>query len=447
MIIPNKRRGAKSAETTQRPAGNHAKPEGSPPVSADSASPRSSVPEKSVIVWLKNVEAIGAVLGLKFYAPRQKKRLQQLEDLRAVTACHDFPPKDKAKGYWPRQAVVTWLQTNVKLAGNKRSFALVECDGGRGTCDKGSTGLASSPDTRHTPLPAGDLPPQANAPSGGEDDLFGETSAAEKYKARLRFNLDIYLNPHLHPTASGGVMKLRGDEIKELKAAGMLPAVAAENEDEYLVGPNITGGFRGMAGYILNNFKLLVSHTSIQNWVIGNTLPDGCRENFPAPEARGSNRWKKALVDPWIIKYLRPGSQQPGLTGTTVLDDRSRKEKADADVAEMEADLMRRQLSTKYLETVTVEGFIEGFGTWIGQQQDKFIEGTHGVRRIVRTVLETILQGSVTPEQLAIIDTQLLASLAAGNDEMKVAAGHQAGDLLSQLKKEREETVRAAQAT
>ena len=202
MIIPNKRRGAKSAETTQRPSGNHAKPEGSPPVSADSASPRSSVPEKSVIVWLKNVEAIGAVLGLKFYAPRQKKRLQQLEDLRAVTACHDFPPKDKAKGYWPRQAVVEWLAGNVTLKPNKRGFDLIA-----GAHAARATGGI------------GELPAQNDGQSG-TDDLFGETSAAEKYKARLRFNLDIYLNPHLHPTASGGVMKLRGDEIKELKAAG-----------------------------------------------------------------------------------------------------------------------------------------------------------------------------------------------------------------------------------
>ena len=264
--------------------------------------------------------AVARALGILLFT-QDGKRKAQIDGIREkILAAKDFPPK--VRGMHDRAAVIAWGASRLKLIkkdGKVRFFEVMP------------------------KVEIGDLPEQKKPVDG---NLFGEMTPEEIEQAnrqRLQKNLMIHLGkiPAFQP--------LRQFEVAELVANKLIPKTAMEDN---VSGEDITGGFRGVANYINNNFSgVIISHTSIHNWCRGMTLSDGCRENFPSPSASGSNRWKKDEVDAWVLKYLKPSGVQPGLPGAPRVDDISRQQKADADIAEMKADQLRKETSGLYTLT------------------------------------------------------------------------------------------------
>jgi hypothetical protein len=348
-----------------------------------------------------------------------------------------------------------------KIAGKSAAAGKMIKDGGLkmvGKAEKPSSIL-------HPPSSSGDLPAQ---PDGGKfdfDDLFGQMSPEEiavANRQRLQKNLMIHIGkiPSFTP--------LRQFEVAELIANNLIPKIQGFDETnlDSATSINVTGGVRGVAGYINNNFSgVKVSHMSIHNWIKGVTLPPGCRENFPCAEAGGSNRWKRDEVDSWVNRYLKPSATQGN--SLVQMDDISRQQKADADVAEMKAEQMRRSVSNQWIQTAIADGVIHGFGVWIGTNMDSHHEDRHGMRRLVLKVVRELLEQALgkriedgglkidgnaadpssfdLSQFLTILDSKLTGELRAANEAMKTAIGHQAGDLLAQLVKDREEQIKQMQ--
>ena len=179
----------------------------------------------------------------------------------------------------------------------------------------------------------------------------------EANKARLQRNLKKHLG--LIP----GI--LRQYQVSELIAVGLIPKIQGfdDGSDKAhagspFTGPNVSGGVRGIAGYIFQNFAIRISHQSVHNWMQGTGLPPGCTENFPGPEGNGSNRWKRLEIDTWVIRYLKPNHAN----GIVHADNKSRSEKANADILEMERDALHQKTSGLYTLTeihVRTTGAIE----------------------------------------------------------------------------------------
>lgn len=355
-----------------------------------------------------DAEAVGQAWGLRFYEQRPR-RLKQLEAIRAVLERPDFPLK--VKGFYDREAVVAWGVKNIELHKNLREFILVVSKDGQSGTDQ--------------PAP----------PTG---DLFltlGPEEVAAANRQRLQRNLMIHLGKIPTP------VPLRKFEIDELIAGGLIPKIQGA-----ALGPvseNIEGGYRGVANWIRNNYQGRLSrvptHTDIQNWNKGEYLPAGCRENFPSSDAN-NGRYKSAEVSDWVEKHLF--KTQTGQELELPMDYRQLQEKLDYERAQAEYDLWKQGNSHKFMETAIVGAFIEGYGTWLGLQQDRFIEDAQGVRAIVAEAVKSTL--AATPEQLAILDAQLRPALAQANDAMKLAASRHGAELFKQLVADRREAIQKA---
>jgi hypothetical protein len=170
-------------------------------------------------------------------------------------------------------------------------------------------------------------------------------SPVEMRKGRLDLLEGMYLRPWEYET------KIAKFEIDELRAER--PHIFAKDVTGFSA-INITGGVRGVANFVRQNYPgLNPSHMDIQDWIRGerlDCLPVPCKDFFPAGEASGSGRFKTVEVRAWVEKYLLPKAGQPG-TASPLLDDRRRKEKADADLAEMAAELERKRTSGLYVLT------------------------------------------------------------------------------------------------
>lgn len=369
---------------------------------------------------IKDVEGIARVLGLELLAQRQR-RLKQLAALRELTQRADFPPR--VKGLWPRAAVIEFARKFVTVSKSKREFTVRAEDGGWRMED----GAKPSRRLESRPRSADELPAQ-NSPAEGE--LFG---AAEN---GLEASLDLWEEKLKQP------IKWAGDPIQLWQIKQL------EKHRPWLFntvvdagGENISGGQRGVAQWIRNNFNGVVcNHSDIARWMKGEYLPHGCTENFPAYEAAG--RYKAAAVRAWVEKYLVKHTNGQELPLDT--DYRRLQEKLDYERALDETNLWRQSTSHKFMETALVLGFIEGFGTWIGLQQDRLIEEANGVRRLVAEAVGAVFGAS--PEQLAQLDARLSPALAAANDAMKTATAQHGDELVKQLVQERKESLARALA-
>lgn len=301
--------------------------------------------KKPEATWLRDIEAIAAAMGLRLYDQRPK-RLAQLAALRALTEAARFPAKDKAKGYWPREAVGAWLAERVEVAKGKREFTVKSEIRSQESGAKKAK-LTDSEAQRKAVSQEPELPAQPNAPGELNLELMPEDIAAQK-KRRLDYLQDIYLNPGQRLSPSGGsFLRLSAREEDELlRERPWLKApesqeIQAENGNE-----NIGSSLQSVANWIRNNFPGTVCNkVDISRWLHGEYLPAGCRENFPPPDE--GNRYKASLTRAWVERYLvKPAT---GQNLPMVVDDRARKEKADADVAEMEAEELRRSLDKKWI--------------------------------------------------------------------------------------------------
>lgn len=369
-------------------------------------------------------------IGLKLYDQKRRKLLaEQLAAVKLI--CQNgknFPVTVKGKG-WLRAEVVAWAKVNLKLSKDKRTFALQE--------------IAARKDAK---AQSQDLPPQA-APAG--DDLFLNLTAeeiAEKNKRRLDYLQDIHLNPGARFSPTGGILKLTTTEVKELRAARPWLFVLADDEKSKSGNDSeiIYGGLEGVAAAINTAFSGANCHRAyVSDWIKGKRAPCGRPGVPPMPGSpEGNGRFPRQPIMDWYRKYVlvETSPQELGMKGG--LDARSRKDLADAEMAELELDGLKKSVSEKHMETVTVLGFIGGFAHWLGLQQDKFIEDRPGVRKIVAECVTKIFQPTV--EQLAALDVQLTAQLAAANSAMKTATAHRVTELVNDLTEQRKQEIQAA---
>lgn len=293
--------------------------------------------KKPEATWLRDIEAIAAAMGLRLYDQRPK-RLAQVSAIRALTETAGFPAKDKAKGYWPRAAVGAWLAERVEVAKGKREFALKS---GTRSQEPGAkkAKLTDSDAQRQAVGQQPPLPVQANP--AAEGDLFLDESPAQKMERRLDLLEDKYFFPEKYPESK--IAKFEIDELKRERPHLWQREVAAGGDGG---NENIGSSLQSVANWIRNNFPGTVCNkVDISRWLHGEYLPAGCRENFPPPDE--GNRYKASLTRAWVEKYLvKPAT---GQNLPMVVDDRARKEKADADVAEMEAEELRRSLDKKWI--------------------------------------------------------------------------------------------------
>lgn len=296
--------------------------------------------DKPASTWVKDAEGIAKAWGLKLYEQR-KMMVKQLDAVRAAIKVDGFPVKVKGKGY-DRAAVMAFAMERVEVHQSQRKFVVVEK-----AARSGVWGLGSGAErTAQRAIPtSGELPPQDEPPSGELFENTGFEATLDLWQDKLNFPIKWQEAP-LQNWQMKHLQKHRPHLFEKDDAGAVISSAESEN---------IEGGYRGVAGWIRNNYQgrlsRLPNHTDIVNWSRGEYLPAGCRENFPASEANNS-RYKTAHVVAWVEKYIikaETGQALP-LTG---LDDRQRKEKADADMAEMAADAERKRTSGLYVLTAT----------------------------------------------------------------------------------------------
>lgn len=190
-------------------------------------------------------------------------------------------------------------------------------------------------------------PKQKNIPVSDnpakDDGLFLKQSGAEMRKGRLDHLQSMYLDPEKHDR------KIAMFEIRELREER--PLLFAKETAKSSASSYVPGTLRTVAVWIANCVPgCNPNHNDIGLWKKGRNLPSGCKESFPAKNT--TNTHSRAEVVAWCEKYLVKAASS---TGSGTLDDRQRREKAEADMAEMEAESQRKKLSGLYVLTETAE--------------------------------------------------------------------------------------------
>ena len=358
-------------------------------------------------------------IGLRLYDQKRRKLLaDQLAAVKILTEAPVFPAKVKGKG-WPRAEVLAWVSANLKLAKDKRAFDIVPA--------------ASRKDAKTQ----SELPPAVK--TAGDGDLFITLTPEQKHERRLDLLEDKFFFPEKHLESK--IAKFEIDELRQYRPhlfakSGESPAGGAESSLIY-------GGLEGVATAINKEFAGANCHRAyVSDWIKGKRAPCDRAGVPPMPGSpEGNGRYDRAAIFKWYRQYVLVETTEQGLPMRGGMDARSRKEMADAEMAELELDGLKKSVSEKYMETVTVLGFVGGFAHWLGLQQDKFIEDRAGVRKLVAECVTAMFKPSV--EQLAALDVQLAAQLAAANSAMKTATAHRVTELVNDLTEKRKEEVQA----
>jgi hypothetical protein len=357
---------------------------------------------------VRDADGIGKAWGVEFYAQR-KQRMTQLEAIRKAMAESDFPAKIKGKG-WMRADVVAWAMGRVELDDKSRSFKMVEqakvADAARPTLDVG----------RETK----DMPPSDKPAEGELFENSGFEATLDLWQDKLNFPIKWQEAP-----LQNWQMKLLQKHRSQLFERDDGVQISAADS------VNIEGGYRGVAGWIRNNYQgklaKIPNHTDIVNWSRGQYLPHGCRENFPASEASNS-RYKTDSVVAWVEKYIvsHESGQVLPITG---LDDRQRKEKADADMAEMAADAERKRTSGLYVLTATAQRTGAAIGIALRTLTREAME-----RELVKRVGQKMEDGrwKMDGEMLAAFKEMLLAECVTVFTEWQRRAQTRMDELVEQ---------------
>ena len=200
------------------------------------------------------------------------QRARQLAPVKDAMLRPDFPHKQK-NGWWLRDEIVAWGMSHIQLSKDRRNFKIVDSP-------KSGPGIPQSPAAENF-----------QHEFGFEEKLV---RFAPDYQKRLLGLYDKWLYPN-----SQLAKALTAAEKTELERSGLIATASPE-----AAGDAITGGMRGVANHIRNNFPGVVcTHTDIHHWSHGEYLPMGCTENFPGANERGA--YLKSKVHPWVERYLK----------------------------------------------------------------------------------------------------------------------------------------------
>jgi hypothetical protein len=360
-------------------------------------------------------QGVGTAIGLELYDQTSKRAAQRklIEDLTA----HQAFPKPTMKNRWVKPEIhafaAAWL-TLVKKDGTPRGFEVL-------------------PHAK-TPNPEaglGNLPAQNDG--SGELKLESEPN----FEKLLDLWQDKLVNPErwlLDPLLSWQLKQLEKNRPWLFKKAS---APADDGGDEF------QGGVEAVAAYIQLKFPgVICNKMDISNWQRMKFLPDGCTEQFPPSFNSGRNSKKR--IDTWVFKYKKTAGTEQNLPGVDTTDYERAKKKLDFERAQKEWEWEQQSKSGKFMPTAVVEAFVEGFGTWIGMEQDKLVEDARGVRANIFKAAQSVF--GATPEQLAMLDARLAPELAAANDAMKNVVGQHGDDLFKQMTADRREAIKKSLA-
>ena len=275
--------------------------------------------KRSKVKYLRDARAIAVAWGAAVYDKRGMRE-KQLQPVHEAMLRPDFPKKTPFG--WPKEDVLAWGTSHLELSKDRRTITRVE---GREAKVEGVNSEPGSPQREF----------------GFEEKL---TRFSPDYQKRLIGLYDKWLNPNSLLNKS-----LTQSEKGELEKAGLIVAVVPETE-----GDGITGGVRGVANYIRNNFPGVVcNHMDISRWMRGEYLPSGCTENFPGPDERGA--YPKTLVHPWVDSFLKKTATGQALN---LEDPRQALELLELETKREEFRVWKQEHSDKYLlkETATRTG-------------------------------------------------------------------------------------------
>lgn len=267
-----------------------------------------------VSTYLKDIDAVCAALGIKL--PKQSNRARKLRDpVVDWTRQENLPPgarpfPAKAQYGWERAAVVRWNEERKKIANCQLP-------------------IAKSPQ---------DLPPQGNAPEG---ELFPQPATEADEKIRLG---------KLFSKWREGKSSIKDERV--LFAHGLIRSDQMRIPDDG--GEEIYGGVEAVAQAIMKEFPGTVVHAQyVSDWLKGKRYPCTKPGVPPMPAPHQSGRFSRSQIIEWYREYVLPeqaaAPKEFGALGGTMQDARSRKEAADAEMAEMAARQMREADDQNYL--------------------------------------------------------------------------------------------------
>lgn len=284
--------------------------------------------------YVRDPAGVAAVCGIKL--PAQRLRRQALlEQVRAWVATPEFPRKE-ANGFWLRAAVAAWAAARVKNVGGQWKL------------------VATLPKPKPA-LPM-ELPP-APVPATGE--LFSDPT--DPLRERIEYLRKLYLFPEQFPERK--ISKFEIDELRGHCPELWKPAATGAGAAAETSGTNLSGGVRGVANYIRNNFAgVICDHMSISRWLRGEYLPPGCRENFPPADA--GNRYKRDLVDAWVARYLVPRAVGQSLA-LNIVEERERAELEGMEHQRWAREQERHALDQNYIRVDAMRGWARALGRMV----------------------------------------------------------------------------------
>lgn len=369
-------------------------------------------------------------MGLRVYAARGL-RMKQLEAVRAVMSGSDFP---KAKGgFLVRAEVAAFALANIEIHKDGRKFKL----------NPQITPMAADKATVGETLNIEHRTLNPELPGGGEpqDAAMAKliVSLAEReailsklppdYRRRYEGLYSKWMNPN-----SQSDKALTKSEYDELVAVGLVKRGAA------LVLGSVTGSAAPMSiPDYCNHSEFAELMTKLYNvHVYPMRISRAVNEQGMAGKMSNQSI-KTSLAIPWweenVVRKEAPGQgslfQQAAAAKLQEDIDRAR-------ITKLEMEELERSTSEKWMQRSVVENFIEGFGAWLGERQNKFIEDKAGLRRQVAEAGSAI---GLTLEQVQKLDAKLSHTFPLANDSFKADCASRAAELLKQLDDYRKEQI------
>lgn len=326
--------------------------------------------------FLRNARSIALAWGVRLYNQR-KRKAEQLATVAAAVRRDDFPKKSKTG--WPFSDVHQWGTIYIELDHERRAITVKPFE--------------SKPEI-----------PKVNGHDGGQALL--NLSPQELHKAHIESLKRSY--------AEG--KRLSPEEKR-------LIGVALNDDDDR---DEIGGGHEGIAEAIRREFKVECHKAYVSDWLKGKRFP--CPGSPPMPASHRSGFHKKSLVFPWYRQYvlkISPGQELP----LPQVDYRSRKEKADAERAEIETEDMRRSKSEKYILREVHENTLDAAGLAARNASQDIFE-----KQLPKKFSDGLSQ-LVTDEALAVKLKELAITIGRATfDEWQLQLGKRLDELMAETK-------------
>lgn len=194
-------------------------------------------------------------------------------------------------------------------------------------------------------------------------------------------------------------------ENAELEAWGLIEIVTKKEDENSDI---ISGGVRGVADWIADEWpKVTISYRMIHRWIRGEHLPAGCTENYP-PSRKGF--YLKSAGRPWVEKYLLNRLANDELP-LQILTNSERVTAAEADMAEMKRDDMRRRMDREWMLTSWAEYTMVSIGALAKNTVRDAIEKT-----FMADIEQVLVQTVTNPEERAAAIAKIHAAAAGTTD-------------------------------